>query len=154
MSDRTGYDGSDLLFGVERLVFADANVALDIEGNAGKAAKLLGAVFGPNAAEIPEYAGQAIALFDAGNSYEMLMEMALNMRLGPGASDTAVVRLLYTNVVGYAPSEADIRPYLGVLQEGNATRASLGVMAAETMLNAEHLDFVGLAARGIEYIQA
>ena len=38
--------GTDTLAGIERLEFADKNIALDIDGNAGAVAKLLGAFLG------------------------------------------------------------------------------------------------------------
>ena len=38
---------TDTLVNVERIQFSDTSLALDISGNAGQAAKILGAVFGP-----------------------------------------------------------------------------------------------------------
>jgi len=46
VQDSQGQDGVDHLQGVERLVFSDRAIALDLDGHAGTVAKTLGAVFG------------------------------------------------------------------------------------------------------------
>lgn len=154
----TGYtvsssaEGADALLNVERLRFADAHVAMDIAGAAGRVAKILGAVFGKESVANPEYAGIGLSLLDGGMSYEALMQLAINARLGVGASATAVVNLLYTNVVGVAPAPDDLAFYRGLLENGNFTQASLGVLAANTALNEANINLVGLAATGLLYV--
>ncbi|MFN7086248.1 MAG: calcium-binding protein, partial [Burkholderiales bacterium] len=44
--DNTGAEGSDTLTAIERLQFADAKLALDLDGHAGSTVKLIGAIFG------------------------------------------------------------------------------------------------------------
>ena len=144
-------DGTDTL-DVERLRFADIGVALDLEGNAGTVAKILGAVFGAASVGNREYAGIGIDYADGGMTYESLMQLALDARLGAGAAHADVVTLLYTNVVGVAPDEASLALYTGLLDDGSYTQASLGVLAAETTFNTDNIDLTGLAETGIEFL--
>jgi serralysin len=149
--DLTGAEGSDSLAGIERLQFADGGLALDLGGNAGTAAKLLGAVFGAAAATAPQYVGQALTLLDGGLSFEAAMQLALDLRLGSDATHAEVVALLYGNLLGAAPTQAQAQPYLNMLQSGAATPASLGILAAEHALNLDHIGFTGLAANGLAF---
>jgi len=138
---------------VERLKFSDGSLALDVSaGHAGTTAKILGAVFGKAAVSNREYAGIGLKLLDSGTPYEALMQLALDAALGAGASNTAVVNLLYTNVVGTAPPAADRDYFVGLLDSKTHTPASLGVMAADTALNATQINLVGLVETGLSFI--
>ncbi len=145
-------EGTDTLSSVERLKFSDKSVALDLSGNAGTTARILGAVFGREGLANKQYVGIGLQLLDAGTSYTALMQAALAARLGNGASNTAVVNLLYTNVIGTAPGAADLALYKGLLDSGAMSQAALGVLAADTSFNATNINLVGLASTGIEYV--
>jgi len=144
-------DGRDTLLNMERLKFADASVALDLSGNAGIVAKILGAVFGQD--EIPKdvYAGIGLHYIDGGMSYGELMQLAIDARLGAGASHQAIVELLYTNVVGEPPG-VHAAVFVEMLDSGASSVAELGVMAADTDLNVSKIGLVGLAQLGLEYV--
>lgn len=138
---------------VERVKFGDGSLALDVSGgNAGTTAKILGAVFGVAAVSNREYAGIGLKLLDSGISYEALMQLALDTALGANASPTAVVNLLYTNVVGTAPSAADRDYFVSLLNNKTYTPAGLGVMAADTDLNTTHINLAGLVETGLAFI--
>jgi len=145
-------EGTDTLVNIERLQFSDVSVALDLSGNAGTTARILGAVFGPEGLAIKQYVGIGLQLLDAGTSYEALMQAALAAKLGAGASHTAVVNLLYTNVIGTAPGPAELALYKGLLDSGAMTQGALGVLAADTSFNAANINLTGLADTGIEYL--
>ena len=145
-------DGMDTLAGVERLRFADSAVALDLNGNAGVTAKILGAVFGRAAVANKAYAGIGLSLLDGGMLYLDVMKVALNAHLGPNPSNETVVTVLYTNVVGFAPSAEALAHYTGLLQSGQYTHATLGMLAAETPDNSNSINLTGLAASGLDYI--
>jgi hypothetical protein len=149
-----GADGSDTLTNIERLQFANTRVATDLAGNAGITAKILGAVFGASFVSNKEYVGIGLGYLDAGMSYQDLMQLALDAKLGAGFSNTAVVDLLYQNLVGVPPSDADRSYWLGTLTSGQFSQASLGVMAADHDLNTTNINLVGLAQTGIEYVLA
>ncbi|MDP1930729.1 MAG: VCBS repeat-containing protein [Gammaproteobacteria bacterium] len=148
----TGSDGTDTLRNIERLQFSDYSVALDLEGNAGKTAKVLGALLGSAGVANKEYVGIGLQLLDDGLSYENLMSAALTAVLGPNASHASAVTLLYTNLAGVAPGPAELATYTGLLSSGSMSQAALAVMAADTDFNANNIGLVGLAATGIEYL--
>ena len=144
-------DGADRLEHVERLKFDDGNIALDLDGNAGIVVRILGAVFGVAALDNEVYAGIGLWNLDHGMSYESLVQLALDVRLGAGAGDAAVVNLLYGNVVGTAPSPETADYYLGWIDTGQVTQAGLGVFAADSAVNAAHVGLAGLAGSGFAY---
>jgi serralysin len=144
---------NDTLTNVERLAFADRNVAVDLGGAAGITAKTLGAVFGaPEVKDRPDYVGIGLALLDGGTSYEALMQIALNFREGTSATHAATVELLFVNIVGAEPSPEQSALFTSWLDSGSFTTAQLGVFAADNALNLAHIDFAGLSVRGIDYI--
>jgi len=142
---------NDSLTGVERALFADSKLALDMSGNAGIVAKVLGAVLGAATVRTtPGYAGAGLAMLDSGTSYLSLVQYALDFRLG-AHSNADVVTLLYTNVVGSPPSQGEFAYFLNQLDSGAQTQASLGVLAADHALNVAHIDLVGLSQTGLVY---
>jgi hypothetical protein len=151
--DKPAAAGTDSLSGIERLKFSDMNVALDVEshlGRAGQVAKLLGAVFGREAVHNKVYAGAGLALLDSGMvSDRTLASYALDLTGKSSPAD--VVDLLWTNLVGSAPTAAEAAPYIAML-DGGMKAAELVVMAAEHPLNAANIDLAGLAQTGLEYI--
>lgn len=140
------------LANVERVGFGDQKLALDLAGNAGLVARTLGAVFGRASVNDAAYAGIGLQLVDSGTSYTALMQLALDAKLGAGASHVAVVDLLYTNVVGSAPSAEARAFYVALLDNGTYTPAILGTIAADTELNLANIDLVGLMQHGLVYI--
>ena len=117
-------DDTDMLINVERLKFSDISVALDLSGNAGIVAKTLGAVFGSADTSNEVYAGIGLYYIDRGMTYESLMQLAIDARLGAGATNRDIVDLLYTNVVGGPPREADRDYFVGLLDSGAYTVAA------------------------------
>ena len=152
VKDNVGTEGTDTLSNVERTKFTDMGLALDLDAAAGITAKILGAVFGKESITNQEYAGIGLSLLDAGEGYGSLMQLALNVRLGFGASNTDVVNLLYTNVVGVAPNASELALYKGMLDDGSFVQAGIAIFAAETPLNAQNIDLVGLSANGLGFI--
>jgi len=144
---------TDTLTDFERVTFADGGVAFDIEnGNAGKTAKILGAVFGAEAVSNEVYAGIGIDYLDKGTSYEDLMTLAINVAVGADASNAAIVEHLYQKVVGVTPSNSEAQVFVGLLEDGTYTKGSLGVLAAETSLNLANINLTGLAETGLDYL--
>ena len=148
-----GTDGADIIVGIERIQFPDQLLALDLNGNAGIIAKSLGAVFGPEAVLNQTFAGIGLNLLDDGMRYKALMQLAIDAALGVDAvNHTSVVDLLYENVVGVAPTVADQAFYVDLLDSGVHTVSSIGIFAAETVLNQENIDLVGLSQTGLAYL--
>jgi len=146
----------DELDGIERVQFSDGNIAFDLDenGNASKAAKLLGAVFGQgkNGEKIdPTFAGIGLDYLDKGTSYEDLTELALRAR-GAVTNDD-VVNILFENIVGRAPSADEGAPFVELLENEVYTWGTLGVFAADLELNEQNINLSGLAQSGLEYVE-
>ncbi|NRF67799.1 hypothetical protein HLB44_12470 [Aquincola sp. S2] len=144
-----GRDGRDLLLNVERLQFTDIAVALDLGGNAGRVARLIGAVAGIDGLGDERLVGRALGLKDAGYSdvaiaYELLRAEGLH-------SPAAVVAELWTNLFGTPPAAWQSQPYVDMIERGTSA-AELAVMAADTELNAQRIDLVGLSWFGLGYV--
>jgi subtilisin-like proprotein convertase family protein len=152
----SGAEDTDMLRSVERLAFADRSLALDIGGNAGAAAKAIGALYGPRFLADRPLVGSLLALLDGGTGYA---ELVAGLVAGNGFAQRAgshsnidFVRYVYRNVVGVDPPPGDLQYYAGLLNAGVFTQASLALLACETGLNAANVDLVGLAASGLEFV--
>ena len=143
------YDGSDVLLNIERLQFADKSIAMDLDGNAGVTAKVLGAVLGPSSVKNPTFVGIGLGYTDQGMSYSDLGALALSA-VGATTHD-AVVTTLWRNVVGSGPTEAEKAPFIAMLANGTKP-GDLVVLAADTGLNTANIGLVGLAQTGLEFI--
>jgi Ca2+-binding RTX toxin-like protein len=144
--------GTNNLEGIERLQFSDTSIALDLDGNAGAVAKILGAVFGAESIANPEYVGIGLQELDRGMSFSTLSQLAISARLGSNASYQEIIGLLYSNIVGLEPSNEEIAPYIELLDNGTLTVGDLGMLAADTTQNTTNINLVGLAAMGLEFL--
>lgn len=152
----TDASANNQLSHVERLQFSDGRLALDIDGNAGAVARIIGAVFGPATVANPVYVGIGLRYLDGALlSFEALCALALSAT-GETSGKTShddIVTLLWTNVVGSAPTAADKAPFVARL-DGGMTPGALAALAANTDINAAHIDLVGLANTGLTYVGA
>jgi Ca2+-binding RTX toxin-like protein len=134
---------------VERLHFSEVSVAVDIAGNAGRAALLVGVLAGEEGVANPEMMGVALAFVDAGWQDEDMMNLAADYFFA-GWSDEDFSARVCENVFDQAP-EADVAYLASLLQDGSFTRGSLLVGLAHSGWNSEHIDYFGLYETGIEY---
>jgi hypothetical protein len=151
---------TDTLATIERLRFTDGAVALDtaVDGNAGQVAQILRGLFGAGAVGNPAFVGIGLSLRDQGVSYADLVSLAIGTsvfeQLAGSRSNTDFVRLVYKNVVGAdAPPEA-LAQFVGLLDSGSATQASLGLLACQLELNTQAVELVGLASTGLGFTPA
>jgi hypothetical protein len=147
--DKSGLEGTDNLTKIERLQFADKSVAIDLDGNAGSTAKIIGAVLGNSALKNPTYVGIGLSFIDKGMSYSDLGALALNA-VGAITND-AIVSTLWLNVIGSPASALDKDPFVKMLVNGMKA-GDLVALAADTAFNTTNINLVGLAQTGIEYI--
>ncbi|CAN7514972.1 DUF4347 domain-containing protein [Acidovorax sp. LjRoot118] len=133
---------------VERVTFNDTKLALDLNGHAGEAAKLLGALGGPALLTNKGVVGEVIRLLDAGASSQTIAGLGLQL-LG-ASTPTQIAQTLWTNVVGRAGTDGELK-LLTDIMAGGVSASELTVMAANLELNAVRIDLVGLAANGIEF---
>jgi hypothetical protein len=137
------------------LHFSDAGVALDMhaQSNPARVAKVLGVVFGPEAAKNSQVIGIGLYFMEQLNfSYEQFMKLAIDFRLGDLANDPAsVASLLYGNVMGHTPTVSQTKPFVDMVTSGQTSVAGLGVMVAEIGQNADNIGLVGLAEIGLDF---
>jgi len=149
VSEPTGSDGTDYLTNIERLKFKDKFIAIDLDGNAGTTAKILGAVFGKESLSNKNYVGIGLSFLDSGWTYDNLAGVALEAA-GAKTNDQ-IVSLLWTNVIGTKPTAADKQPFITLLENG-MTAGALAHLAADTSFNTLNINLVGLAQTGLESI--
>jgi hypothetical protein len=157
VSEPTGSDDTDYLTNIERLHFKYSKLALDVaNGPVADGAKLMGALLGPAFVKDKALAGIVIGLMDQNYSAEFVatLGLATPLYLGMAGSSSHVdfVKHVFTNVVGRQPLANELNQYVGMLESGSATQASLAVMAANTDLNAARIDLVGLIQHGWEFV--
>lgn len=149
LADSTGAEGTDTLSGIERLHFSDIKLAYDLDGRAGQAAKLLGVVFGAGSLANKPLVGISLQLLDGGIGYEQLASLAV--KVTGKSSHADVVSLLWTNLAGSTPSPAQAAPVVALLDEGMSV-GMLTTQAANLSLNTDHINLVGLAQSGLEFV--
>ena len=143
---------TDALRNIERLQFINTNVALDLDGNAGKIVKLLGALLGKDLATDKTYVGVGLNILDSGMSYAGLMKAGLDAVFGSNPSGASVVDVLYKNLIGSAAPQSVLDEYGGMLDSGSITSTELGIAVADHPINATNIDLIGLTQTGVEYI--
>jgi Ca2+-binding RTX toxin-like protein len=155
VSEPTGSDDTDYLSNIERLQFSNGKVALDLDGNAGDAARLIGTLLGPSYVKDKALAGLVIGLLDQNYSSEAIASMGLGtsmyLGLAGSGSNEAFVKHVFKNVVGRPPQEAELQTYVGMLSDGTS-QASLAVMAADTEFTAGQIGLAGLILHGWEFL--
>ena len=155
VSEPTGSDDTDYLSNIERLQFSNGKVALDVEnGNAGEAAKLIGALLGPTFVKDKALAGIVINLLDQNYTSEAIATLGLAtpmfLSMAGSSSNSDFVKQVFTNVVGRAPTPSESSTYVSMLDAGTS-QSALALMAAHTDLNAARIDLVGLIQHGLDF---
>jgi hypothetical protein len=152
VSDSVGVGGTDTLTGVERLVFADSALALDIDGNAGKAFRLYRAAFGrdPDMDGVGFWMGrldQGTSLLEVAGGFTRSAEF-LTM-YGATSNTTAYVSSLYQHVLGRAGEQAGIAFWVNAIDQQGVSRAQV---LADFGEQAEHVaQVIGTIQDGIAY---
>jgi hypothetical protein len=149
LDKRSNSDGLDTLSAIERIKYSDKSFAIDLDGNAGITAKVIGAVLGKDAVKNPTIVGIGLNYADKGMSYSDLGALALNA-VGARTND-AIVSTLWRNVVGFEASPEMKAPFIKMLQDG-LKPGDFVVMAADHILNTTNIGLVGLVQAGIEFI--
>ena len=155
VSEPSGSDDTDYLSNIERLQFSNGKVALDVEnGNAGEAAKLIGALLGPTYVKDKALAGIVINLLDQKYTSDTIANLGLAtpmfLSMAGSSSNTDFVKQVFTNVVGRAPTPSESSTYVNMLDAGTS-QSALALMAAHTDLNAARINLVGLIQHGLEF---
>jgi hypothetical protein len=155
VSESTGSDDTDYLTSIERLQFSNAKLALDLDGHAGDAVKIIGSLLGPKFIEDKPLVGIVLGLLDQNYTKTQIASLGLStplyQSLAGSASNEDFVKYVFNNVVGRPPKPDELNTYLSMLSQGS-TQAELAVLAGDTELNALRIDLVGLVQHGIAYL--
>lgn len=151
VADLSARAGTDTVTGIERLSFTDSRIALDLDGNAGTAVMLLGAVAGRQAVHSKAAVGQVLALLDGGATPLEAAARLCEMAAGRPMSSKEFVANVFHNITGHVASASEMSYFTGLLDHGTQTQASLALAAAQTDMNKLGIDLVGLSSTGVEY---
>jgi len=139
---------------VERVVFTDKAIALDVTGAAGNLYALLAAGIGQSDVT-STYMGIGLALQDTGKSdvelAQILIDSVVYKADALGTSNETFVKHVYKNITGQTISLADLTVFTGWLDSKAWTQAEL-LNAASDLTPFRETTLVGLADTGIEYI--
>lgn len=148
----TGGDGGkQLLTHVERIAFADASVALDLDGNAGQTYRLYQATFD----RVPDLGGEGywIRAMDSGLSLLAVAQAFIDApeftSLYGQASDSAFVTAMYKNALHREPDQGGFEYHLAALKEG-LPRAQLLINFSESPENQAQV--IGAISAGITFV--
>ena len=155
VSEPTGSDDTDYLSNIERLQFSNGKVALDLGGNAGQAARLIGALLGPSFIKDKALAGVVIGFIDQDYSIENIANLGLNtsfyLALAGSTKNEDFVNHVFRNVVGRPPEANEQKTYVDMLNAGTS-QGALAVMAAGTEFTASQIGLTGLTSHGWDFI--
>lgn len=155
VSEPTGSDDTDYLSNIERIQFSNGKVALDLGGNAGQAARLIGALLGPSFIKDKALAGVVLGLIDQDYSIESIANLGLStsfyLALAGSTKHEDFVNHVFRNVVGRPPEANEQKTYVDMLNAGTS-QAALAVMAAGTEFTASQIGLTGLTSHGWDFI--
>lgn len=151
--DRTTADGTDQLSNIERVVFTDVTVALDIEGNGGQAYRLYKAAFD----RTPDKSGLGfwITQLDNGATLDQVASgfvNSLEFQAINGAAPTnlQLVTSLYQHILGRAPDHAGLDFWTTQMNNNALDKSHLLTSFSES--NENKIALIGQIENGIEYI--
>lgn len=154
VTDNSGAEGSDTLVEVERAIFADTYVALDVGAGeiGGRAYRLYEAAFNrtPDALGV----GFWIARLDEGVSVTAVAQGFINSdeyraTYGADVSNLELVRRFYTNILDRAPEEAGLKFWVDKLDSG-VSRADVLAGISESAENIQ--GSAAIIANGFSYL--
>ncbi len=150
---RAGGDGADLLTGVERIVFADRHLALDVDGVAGQAYRVYRAAFDrePDLGGMGYYLSvmdQGLSVFDVAATFVWSQEFKDLYGINP--SNAEVVTRLYQNILHREPEQAGYLYWLDILDSGKASVSAVLATFSESQENRDGT--VELIANGVPFM--
>jgi serralysin len=124
----SGRDGTDSLVNVERLIFADTNIALDLEGIAGQAYRIYEAVLG----RAPDLVGLGYWINDMDNGVSLttiaqgfIASPEFQGKYGANPSYETYINLLYNNILERDPDTVGMNYWVSNMRNGVDTPAAV-----------------------------
>jgi hypothetical protein len=158
-ADKTGYEGTDELYNIERLVFDDKNIALDLQegGHAAQAVELIAASIGKTYLS-PDFIGLFLNAFDNGYSMQEVAAAVITTdffkNLAGSTSNIDFTAAIYKNLVGTQPTPS-YASYLASFLQGNGgslSQTDFLVLCATSEINQNNINLAGLQQTGVEYL--
>jgi len=153
VTDGSGVDGIDALVEIERLAFADRNLAFDINGNAGQTYRLYQAAF----ARQPDVPGLSfwIGQMDLGAALpsvasQFIGSAEFTAKYGANPSNADFVTLLYQNVLNRLPDAGGLAFWVNQLDAATISRPEVLIGFSESTEN--QVALIGVLQLGIEYL--
>lgn len=153
VSARSGYEGTDALQNVERLIFSDVTLALDIDGNAGQAYRIYKAAFdrAPDGSGL----GYWIAQMDKGMDVVSVAARFIDSTefrslYGMNPTDAEFLTKVYSNVLNRAPDSSGLAWWVNEIKT-NPTKTWQKVLADFSESTENQANVASLIANGIEY---
>jgi hypothetical protein len=145
--------GNFVLTNIERITFPEKNIAIDMlpTQSGGQTAEVLNAAFGLSFLTNKQYFGIGLGLFDGGMSFTNVCQLAVGTGLISAPDNASFVKAVWQNVMGFVIDATSLNTYVGLLNNGTYTQASLLAIAATTSINQNHVNLIGLAQTGVEY---
>jgi hypothetical protein len=132
---------SDTLISMERIQFSDKNYALDLDGNAGVAAKAVITCFGKDS--LSSYLSAGLTIADGGSTLDEICELVASMgyieSIKGISTNSSFVDFIFENVVGRLPNFLESSRYTQFLDDGAYTKGRLLTLAAGTELVGKQL---------------
>ncbi|MRV71889.1 DUF4214 domain-containing protein [Duganella sp. FT92W] len=152
ITDNTGADGVDVLANVERLHFANADVAYDVYGNAGVAYRLYQAAFDrtPDAAGLGYWIKQmdnGTDRFDVARWF--LAGAEAQSVYGANPTNATALNLFYNHVLHRSADAAGFNYWLNILDTGVASQSAVLASFAESAENQAAL--IGVMQNGMAF---
>jgi subtilisin-like proprotein convertase family protein len=152
ITDKTGLDGTDQVTNVQRLQFADAGVAFDVNGHGGQAYRIFQAAFN----RAPDKAGlgywmsaldHGVSLLDVTNGF--IQSKEFKDLYGTNPTNADLVNKYYANILHRAPDAAGAEYWTKLLDQHTVTNADVLMSISESAENQAAL--VGVLQNGFEY---
>lgn len=134
-----------------RIVLNNEAYAFDVDGNAGFAAKVIGAFLGAESLSDPNIVGLCLEYLDSGTTQQQFLSLAIQTIFGQEPDSSAVVSRFYQNLTGQSAPPEVIEQYGNLLDSGELTISELAMQAVDYELNIQNVDMVGLATYGLAY---
>lgn len=149
----------DRISQVERIHFSDFKLALDLSGNAGSAARLVGALLGADFVQNPEIVGIALRALDSGMSQSALVQFARSTeffhQLAGSDSDESLISHVFKNLMGQKIPQDILASYIDLLEGSPNRRETLNelvVSVSYSERNEQLINLVGLGEVGLVFV--
>ena len=141
----------DTVQSFSRLQFQDKGLAFDLSGAAGQVAKIIGGIFGASSVTNTSFVGIGLTQLNQGMSYQNLITLALNTKLGANFTNAQEVTLLFQNLARVNPSATDLATWTNLISNGTYTQTSLAQFACDHAINLNNINLTGLSQTGLAY---